>query len=81
MSFNNAVRDGWNGHWSNGIIGYRCYECDGIFQQMWGTTCNECRAKERRHQELVEAIKNRPVDSSPPVAESLNPRRDGKERG
>jgi hypothetical protein len=46
---NNAVRDG-----DGRTIGYRCFECDKIAQSMWGTVCNECRAKERRHQETLD---------------------------
>lgn len=51
-NFNNAVRDGW-GH----LVGFRCFECGGVFQSMWGCTCNGCREKERRHQEMLEAIR------------------------
>jgi len=43
--------------WRERVIGYRCRECGGVFQSMWGETCNGCREKERRHQELLAAIK------------------------
>lgn len=52
MSFNNSVKDGWGE-----LVGFRCFECGGIFQSMWGEVCNGCREKERRHRELVEAVK------------------------
>lgn len=53
MSFNNAVTD-----WSGKVRGYRCDECGCVFDRMWGTTCNGCREKERRHKELIAAIKS-----------------------
>lgn len=37
------------------LIGFRCKECNGVFDNMWGETCNGCREKERRHQELLNA--------------------------
>lgn len=49
---NNAVKD-----LHGNLIGYRCHECGGIFQVMWGETCNGCRATERRHQELLTALR------------------------
>lgn len=55
MSFNNAVQNGWGK-----TVGFRCFECGGIFESMWGETCNGCREKERRHQELVEALRVHP---------------------
>jgi hypothetical protein len=60
MSFNNAVyaRTG-NAYERGDPVGYRCDECGGIFQSMWGTTCNGCREKDRRHRELIAALKNR----------------------
>lgn len=51
-NFNNTVRDAYGE-----IAGFRCWECGHIFQSMWGDTCNGCREKERRHRELVEAVK------------------------
>ena len=55
MNLNNEVRDS-NGH----VFGFRCRECGGIFQSMWSCTCDGCREKERRHQELLAAIRSRP---------------------
>jgi hypothetical protein len=52
MSFNNAVKDGWGQ-----TAGFRCFECGWVFQSMWGDICNGCRKKERRHQEMLDAIK------------------------
>ncbi len=55
-NFNNAV------YASRGtqriIVGFRCDECGKIAQAMWETTCNECREKERRHRELLDAIRS-----------------------
>jgi len=49
---NNSVLNAY-GH----VVGYRCFECGGVFQSMWGETCNGCREKERRHQDLIAALK------------------------
>ena len=38
------------------IVGFRCWECGKIVQSMWGNTCNSCREKERRHQEILKAL-------------------------
>jgi len=56
VSFNNAVQDG-----HGRTVGFRCYECGGVFQSMRGETCNGCREKERRHRELIEALKRTSV--------------------
>lgn len=53
MSWNNSVFR------SGKCVGFQCYECGGVFQSMMGDTCNGCREKERRHQELLEATKAR----------------------
>lgn len=45
---NNEVRD-----WRGQTIGFRCFECGKVAQSMWDETCNECRAKERRHREAM----------------------------
>lgn len=52
---NNAVYD-YRGTGAR-IVGYRCHECQQVKPAMWGETCNECREKERRHQELLAAIR------------------------
>lgn len=39
------------------LEGFRCFTCGDIVNSMWGTTCNRCRNKERKHKELLEAIK------------------------
>lgn len=46
----NAVKDG-----HGNVIGWRCFECSEVVTQMWGNLCNECRAKERRHQQTLAA--------------------------
>lgn len=38
-------------------IGFRCFQCGNIFQQMWDTTCNGCREKNNQHNELINEIK------------------------
>lgn len=53
MTFDTSVRN-----WRGQVIGYRCLDCGDIVQQMWGNTCNKCRDNERRHQELIAAIKS-----------------------
>lgn len=54
MNLNNEVRDS-DGH----VFGFRCLECGSIFSSMWSCICNGCREKERRHQELLAAIRAR----------------------
>lgn len=49
---NNAVLDG-----RGRVCGYLCHECGETFQSMLGETCNGCRAKERRHREMLAAMK------------------------
>jgi rRNA maturation endonuclease Nob1 len=49
-NFNNAVTD--RGH----LVGYRCYRCSGIFQSMWGTTCNKCRGEESYYNAMRKAV-------------------------
>ena len=41
------------------VLGYRCNTCSGVFQTMWGNICNQCRDIERRHQEILKAIKDK----------------------
>jgi hypothetical protein len=48
-----AVYDGYDK-----IIGFRCSACGEVFGSMFGDTCNQCQTLERRHQELIQAIKN-----------------------
>lgn len=52
-NFDLSVKD-----WRGRVAGYRCIDCNGVFSSMWGNVCNECRDKERRHQELIAAIKS-----------------------
>lgn len=54
-NFNNAVY-GYRGT-QRIVVGFRCDTCGGIAQAMWGNTCNKCRDNERKHRELIEAIK------------------------
>ena len=37
--------------------GFRCDTCMKIYPSMFGDTCNSCKEIERRHQEIVAAIK------------------------
>lgn len=50
----NSIRDS-----SGNVIGFRCFECGEIVTTMWGYTCNRCREEERRHKELIEALKGK----------------------
>ena len=49
---NNAVHDGWGE-----VVGFRCSECGEVVQSMMGNTRNRCAEKERRHHEMLRAIK------------------------
>ena len=49
---NNSVQNAYGR-----IIGFRCHECGGVFEAMWGEVCNGCREKERRHREVLEALR------------------------
>lgn len=49
---NNAIR-GSDGK----TIGFECFRCGGMYQRMWGETCNKCRDDDRKHAELVAALK------------------------
>ncbi len=53
-NFNNDVRDA-----RGNVVGFQCFECRKVVDIMWGTTCNECREKERRHREIVAALQPR----------------------
>lgn len=55
-NFNNNVYDA-----RGCLVGFRCFECGGLFDRMWGNTCNGCREKERRHQEMLEAARSAPT--------------------
>jgi len=48
----NSIRN-----WQGKTIGFKCSECGSIVSFMWGDVCNSCREVERRHQELLKAIK------------------------
>ena len=50
----NSVYDGRGNH-----VGFRCQECGKVVPMMWGDTCNSCREVERRHQEVLAAIRER----------------------
>lgn len=52
MSFNNIIY-GRRGE----VVGFRCVECGGVYQSGFDETCNECRATERRHQEVLRTIR------------------------
>ena len=50
--------------WQDNVIGFRCNKCGGVFQSMWGNTCNGCRDAERRHKEILEAINHNQMKSN-----------------
>jgi hypothetical protein len=56
---NNEVRDG-----RGRLIGFRCWTCQKIAPAMWGETCNQCREDERRHQEMLAAIRTITTDGT-----------------
>ena len=39
--------------------GFRCVECGGVFPFMFGDVCNKCRTEDKRHKELIDALRNR----------------------
>lgn len=49
---NNAVYHG------DKVIGFRCLQCHQMAPAMWGCICNSCREQNRKHDELIEAIKS-----------------------
>lgn len=61
--------------------GFRCYECGNVFPAMWGDTCNACREKERRHQELVAALQGTnapPSNARPETSPTISDERNGR---
>lgn len=44
---NNSVKNGYGE-----VIGFRCWTCGGVFQSMWGETCNKCRNQESENTKL-----------------------------
>lgn len=50
--FNNEVRGPYGK-----VIGFRCDTCGNVVEKMWGNTCNACRENERRHEELLAALR------------------------
>ena len=51
---NNDVKN-----WQGKLVGFRCTNCGDIYDSGWGNTCNKCRTEERRHKELIEAMKSK----------------------
>jgi len=37
--------------------GFRCRQCGGIFDMMWGTTCNGCRKTNEDNEKLLKEVK------------------------
>ena len=48
---NNSVKNGWGE-----IIGFRCWTCGGVFQSMWGETCNKCRKDSEENEKLRKEV-------------------------
>lgn len=44
---NNSVKNGYGE-----TVGFRCWTCGGVFQSMWGETCNKCRKDESENAKL-----------------------------
>ena len=53
-NFQRPVRD-----WQGRIVAYLCFNCNEPQISMWGMYCNKCREEERRHKEILKAIKER----------------------
>ncbi len=49
---NNEVRN-----YRGQVIGYKCIQCGKVVQSMWNITCNDCRKKNKEHEELITEIK------------------------
>lgn len=49
---NNAVKNGYGE-----IVGFRCWRCGGVFQSMWGETCNGCRHQDKENAKLRAEVK------------------------
>lgn len=49
---NNEIRD-----WQNKLVGFKCINCGIIYESGWGNNCNKCRNEERKHKEILQAIK------------------------
>ena len=39
------------------ISGFVCNRCGRVVQSMWGNTCNSCREEDRKHDELIRALR------------------------
>ena len=39
-------------------IGYVCNRCGRTVSSMWGNICNICREDDRKHNELMKALRN-----------------------
>lgn len=37
---------------------WQCSECGDPFNKGWGSLCNSCIAAERRHKEMIKALKS-----------------------
>jgi len=54
---NNSIKD-----WQGNIRGFRCFQCGGVFDRMWGTTCNSCIEQNDVNQEMIK-LKKREVEA------------------
>lgn len=50
-----------------GLLGFQCSTCGRVVSSMLGEDCNACREAERKHQELVEAIRTARTNGPPPT--------------
>lgn len=44
-------------NWQGEIVGFRCWRCGGVFQSMWGETCNGCRHQDEENKKLRAEIR------------------------
>ena len=42
---------------SDRIVGFKCQQCGGVFESMFGETCRGCRHSNAQHVELIKAIR------------------------
>jgi len=48
---NNEVKN-----WQGKVIGFKCFQCGNVYDQMWDTTCNSCRNRNDENSKLRSEI-------------------------
>lgn len=50
---NNSIRN-----WQGNTVGFKCSQCGGIYQSMWGDVCNGCRKSNENNEKLIAEIRD-----------------------